>query len=213
MKTLIASLSLAASLGALGADQLRHDVAVKDIRIEVQQTPDFSVSGPGNKRAERRQWLEIEAELVTKTNHPNGYIPELKVQWYAKVQDQFHIVGGKVGPKSKILTGTTTFKNIRVKDQRGGTAFVSAYIEPAQMEMLTGQDKAEKRMILAAAVILSGPGIAEGAWLRKAVGEDADKPWWDNPEYPKLDATILAKSKTPFAMLWTDRYPVEKEEE
>jgi len=215
MKTLIASLAIAGSLSALGAEP-KHDVAIKDIKVEVIQSPQYSVSGTGSKRTDNRYWIEIEAELQTQTNHPNGFIPELQVEWYAIIQDQFHVEGGKIGPKAKMLTGTATFKNIRAKD---GTAYLSAYIEPDELEKLTGQEKPQPRVVMAAALVVSGTNVTPNPkLLQKAIGVNSDSaasesPWWKRPDMIRLEGLILPKSKTPFAPLWSGRYPLEMEKE
>lgn len=214
MKTFTTSIAIAAGLCTALSAQVRHDVAVDDIVVEVQQTPDYSASVSKNKRIDRGSWIEFEAELKTKTTHPNGYIPELKAQWYAIIQDKFHVAGGKLKPTAVMLTGQTTFKNVRAKD---GTAYISAYIGPDQLEKMTGKENIQASEIIAVGLVLSGSEIAPGKHLQGAIGEfsktaQTDKPWWNEGSIPKVEDTILAKGKTPFALLWTDRYPTEVED-
>jgi hypothetical protein len=47
--------------------------------------------------------------------------------------------------------------------------------------------------------------------LEKATAAQETK-WWLDSKYKQMEGSVLAKSKTPFAVLWTDRYPIDKSE-
>lgn len=113
--------------------QVAHRVEIKKIVTEVQQTPQFQVIGPKEKRITPRYWLEIEAELEVETTDPSKFIPELTVSWFAVVQTNDD--GKEV---SALLSGNCVFQNIRTADKK---AIVSAYIEPDTLERLTGETK------------------------------------------------------------------------
>jgi len=186
----------------LNAAEPAHRAKILKITSVTQQTPQFQVSGVKNKNLKPRHWIEVEAEIEVETTDPSGFIPELETKWFAVMKDSN-------SKKSVRLTGSVKFKNIRARDKK---AFVSVYIEPDTMERLTGKDKASARDIEAFALVISGPSIiAEGkyaAGLEKATEKERSK-WWKNWEGQTFENLIVAKSKTPFAPLWTDRYPTE----
>ena len=90
---------------------------------------------------------------------------------------------------------------------------LSAYIEPDTLERLTGKPRPSTNDLEGFALVISGPGIASdgrhGEGLTKATAEEKSE-WWMEWKGKSLDGLIVPKSKTPFAPLWTDRYPTEK---
>ena len=203
MKTLLALIFTFTTISALEAQQSAHRAKIIKIEGQSQQTPDFQVSGPKDKATNPRHWFEIEAEIEVETTDPSGFIPELEAQWFAVILD-------KSSKKPVRLLGKTTFKNLRTKDKK---IIISAYIEPDTLERLTGSSRPSDNDIEGYALTISGAGIvsegrhAEG--LSKATAETKAK-WWITWEGQSLDGLIVPKSKTPFAPLWTDRYPTEK---
>lgn len=205
MKSILAIPLLLGSCLILSAAEPPHRVKIREIRTEIQETPRFEVAGVKDKPFDPRYWLEIEAELEVETKAPDGFIPELRSNWFA-------IVLPKGEPKVKMLTGEVTFRNVRTK---GGTAYISAYIGPDTLEKLTGADRPREGDIEAVALTVSGPNIInEGphkAGLEAATAKE-DTRWWTQGTYKTVPEAIVAKSQTPFAPLWSDRYPAEKEE-
>lgn len=205
MKTLATFISALICLSFIEAAEISHRAKIIKITSEIQQTPQFQVSGIKDKAVVPRYWLEIEAEIEVETTDPSGYIPELEAKWFAVIIDK-----SKEKPESVRLLGTTTFKNLKTKNKN---VMISAYIEPDVLEKLTGSNKPSQRDIEAIALTISGPGIVnEGrheAGLMKATAKEEAK-WWIEWKNANLDDVIVAKSKTPFAPLWTDRYPAEK---
>jgi hypothetical protein len=211
MKLILTSLVLAVSLAGANAKESVHKVVIKSIEREIQQTPQFQVNGIKDKKFNPRYWLEIEAELEVYTTDatgqidPAGFIPEITANWYVLIKD-------KQSGKPIILNGKVTFREIRTKDKK---AYVSAYISPDTLEKLTGKDKPSDKDIEAVALMISGPGVVnEGEHKKGLVKADAfeERNWWQSGEHKTIDGTVLAKSKTPFAPLWTDYYPIEKPE-
>ncbi len=205
MKRIITLFSALALVSPLEAQQPVHRAKILKIAGEAQQTPEFQVSGPRDKTTKPRHWIEIEAEIEVETTDPSGFIPELEARWFAVILD-------KHSKKPVRLLGKSTFKNLRTDDKK---IFISAYIEPDTLERLTGSSKPSENDIEGYALTISGTGIvtegrhAEG--LTKATAEK-DAKWWDNWQGQSLDGLIVPKSKTPFAPLWTDRFPTEKAE-
>jgi len=212
MKLILTSLILAIGLAGVNAKESVHKVVIKSIETEIQQTPEFQVNGIKDKKFNPRHWLEIEAELEVQTTNdkgeidPKGFIPEITANWFVIIKD-------KESGKPVMLTGKVTFREIRTKDKK---AHVSAYISPDTLEKLTGENKPSDKDIEGVALVISGPGILSKEdehikGLQKATAHE-DKKWWLGSQYKTVDGAVLAKSKTPFAPLWTDRYPVEKPE-
>jgi len=211
MKLILTSLILAISLAGANAKEIAHKVVIKSIETVIQQTPEFQVNGIKDKKFNPRHWLEIEAELEVQTTNDKGeldtkgFIPEITANWFVIIKD-------KQSGKPIMLNGKATFREIRTKDKK---AYVSAYISPDTLEKLTGENKPSDKDIEGVALVISGPGIvSEGEHkkgLQKATVHE-DTQWWSGSQYKTMDGAVLAKSKTPFAPLWTDRYPVEKQE-
>ena len=110
MKTLLALIFAFATVPAVVAQQPAHRAKIIKIEGQLQQTPDFQVSGPKDKTTNPRHWIEIEAEIEVQTTDPSGFIPELEARWYAVIMD-------KSSKKPVRLSGKTTFKNLRTKDK------------------------------------------------------------------------------------------------
>jgi len=189
-------------LGAACADEPAHRARIVAIQVANQQTPEYQVSGPRDKSTKPRNWIEIEAEIEVETTDPSGFIPDLEAKWFAVVIDRHT-------KKPVRLRGESRYKNINTKD---GKVFVSAYIEPDTLERLTGRSKPRDSDIEGYALVLSGSGIVRAgkyaADLVKATAEEKSE-WWSQWTQTTLDNMIVPKSRTPFAPLWTDRYPTE----
>jgi len=206
MKTTAIAILLTALLSFVGnAAEAVHRAKIKKIAGQTQQTPEFQVSGPKDKSTKPRYWLEIEAEVEVETTDPSGFIPELEAKWFAVIMD-------KNSRAPVRLLGTVTFKNLRTADRK---VFLSAYIEPDTLERLTGKSRPSDSDIEGYALTISGPGIVSDGrhakGLAMATAEEKTK-WWVEWKNKDLDGLIVPKSKTPFAPLWTDRYPTEKAE-
>jgi hypothetical protein len=199
----LAMMSLSIASGA--AEETSHKVVIKKLVPQIQQTPRIQASGVKDKPFDPRYWMEIEAELEVETTDPSGFIPELTTSWFAIVKDD------RTG-KPIALTGKVVFRDVRTKNKR---AHVIAFIGPDTLEKLTGKDRPSEGDVEAVALTLSGPGILNdekhAAGLQKATAKEESK-WWSSGKYQTMDGLIVAKSKTPFASLWSDRYPFEKPE-
>jgi len=211
MKTLFCialPLALSPILSAQKAE-VKHRVEVKEVKVEVQQTPLFQVTGPKEKRIDPKYWIEIEAELEVETKEGRGVVPfisELQATWYAVIKDE---VGEKREPV--LLKGRSEYRMVRTA---GGEAFLSAYIEPNVLERLTGKERPSESDLLAFAVVVSGTDIAtEGKFAKELFKSEGEKgKWWENWKREIKEDFIVPKSTTPFAPLWADRYPPEKVE-
>lgn len=204
MKTSIALLlALLTSLAA--GEEIAHRAKIEKLEGQVRKTPQFQISVTEAKPAVKpRHWIEIEAEVEVETTDPSGFIPELEAHWFAVIRDKHN------DNKAVRLSGRTIFKNIRTADKK---VHLSAYIEPDTLERLTGSDRPSENDIEGYALVLSGPGIirdkkyAQG--LAKATAKEQTRWWMDWPGVSH-EGWIVPKSRTPFAPLWSDRYPTEK---
>lgn len=218
MKAILPIIPVIALISGLQADEAapkatsKHFANIVDIEAKFQPTPNFQARGPGAKEVDPRTWLEIEAELELKTIDPSGYIPQLEANWYAIVYEE----DPKTKQKKPVqLTGTSVFKDIRVR--KDGKAFISAYIEPKTLEHYFGDNRMSvRRDFQAFAVTLSGKDL----FIDKKTGQGpfmaTDKQetkWWSNWKDNYVSDSIVAKSKTPFKLMWLDRYPTEQKEE
>ena len=176
-----------------------HAVQIANIEAKFHDTAQFQVKGLENKDQDVRQWVEIEAELDIITNKTGGLSPtldELKVNWHAMVKDKVTKKDKKVDLSVKLM-GVSTYKNVRLED---GKLYLNAFIEPDTLERYFGDGRIRPNDFKFA-VTLHGEGI-------RVFGDQSDA--WNNWQGKYLDEAIVAKSKTPFALLWLDRYPAEK---
>jgi hypothetical protein len=203
MKKISTIIFALAFIAGVQAQEPAHRAKIEELDGEIVRTPDYVISTPIDKVPDRRYWLEIEAEIEMETTDPSGFIPELEARWFVVIKDKY-------SGKPVRLLGKATFKNLRASDRK---VYLSAYIDPDTLERLTGSSRPSENDIEAYALAISGPGIlADGrykAGLTVATAEKQAK-WWEEWEHKSIEGAILPKSKTPFAPLWTDRYPAEK---
>lgn len=198
-------LVLACATAPAGAQDVMHKVSRAKVSFEMQQTPEFSVSGPRAKKTTPLEWLEIEVELDVKTLAKSGYIDQLDAEFYVGVKD------ANAPDKPVLMTGKFSFTDIRATEEK---AWLSAYVSPATLAKATGNRKPGKGDIVAVAVTVSGSGLQKP--LSESVGvsmkREGEQQWWQDARFNRQDGAILPKTKTPFAFLWTDRYPLNKDE-
>ncbi len=184
--------------------QIQHQIKSAKVSFEMQQTPEYGVSGPKSKRINPLEWLEVEVELDLETVNPSGYIDQLDAEFFIGVRDT------NAGGKPTLLTGKITFTEIRAIEKK---AWLSAYVSPASLAKTTGKNKPSKADLEAVAVRITGPGLR--APITESVGIPLKRDgtqWFDSPALKRQEGLILAKTKTPFAPLWSDRYPLVKDE-
>ncbi len=164
----------------------------------MQQTPNFAVAGPKDKRWDPLEWLEIEVELDVDSKAPTKIIPEITATFYLALPNKSGNASGNV-----MLTDRITFVNIRA---HSGKAYLIAYVNPDTLTRFTGEEKAKENDILSAGVEIEGAGLSI-AKRDKMMGSTKAGAWWKEVTYPREQGMILTKGKTPFALLWFDRYP------
>jgi hypothetical protein len=167
-----------------------ESISVSKLEFKTQPTPQF---GAGNVEARKiprpREWVEVEAEFRIKANERDAVVPELLFRYHVAVRD-------KEG-KTKVLTGDVTHVNMVAGDD----CYSAMYISPTTMGKITGDFKrVQASSILAVAVEVFHNGVSKGG---KSEGGAAGR-WWEGGL--PVEQGVLGKEKTPFALLWIDRY-------
>jgi hypothetical protein len=197
-------LALAFIATPAGAQEVMHKVSSAKVSYEMQQTPEFSVSGPRSKKTNPLEWLEIEVELEVKTLAKSGYMDQLDAEFFVGVKDS------NDSNKPVLMTGKLSFVDVRAAE---GKAWLSAYVSPATLAKATGKSKPSKGDIVAVAVTVTGEGLQKPLSESMGVSLKREGPqWWEDPRFNRQEGAVLAKPKTPFAHLWTDRYPLNKDD-
>lgn len=174
------------------AVQVQRDKGVKisDVKVEAQNTPDFQASNVKAKRVSNvRQWLEIETEFSIESVNPrDAVVPELMFKYYVGFKDE---QGQPV-----VLTGSVTYANMLPKEDY----YSAVYVSPSTMGKITG----DYRRVNPSDAI--GIGV-EVFYQGVVVGSHSStrSPFWQ--QIPGQVPGVLSKEKTPFALLWLDRYP------
>lgn len=199
ISTLLAAATLLVPCLVSG-QELSTQVRLNGIKatVEMQKTPSFMADGPKAKQVQKpREWLEIEVEFTPaiSSKFPKEYgkvIPKLSFEYYIMVED-------KVEKKVKMLTGAVTHVNV-MADEVGYSVI---YVDPAALTKLDGAPgKFNARDVKDYGVVAKYDGVTCGLFA-------SSKPFWESPSASSaaVPGLILNKSQTPFAMLWTDRYP------
>ena len=172
------------------AQQGQPAVKIKKVEFELQPTPVFGDGGTKGKKIPRQKtWLEVEVEFEVKAGNKEGIVSELQFRYYVAIK-------GKDG-KTRMLTGDVNHVNLL----EGGDLFSVIYVSPTTLGTMTGDYRNfQKSSISAVAVEVSFNG--------RVIADEADGPknWWQNPQVERAAGGILTKGKTPFALLWIDRY-------
>ena len=162
------------------------DVKVQQPAVDVQKTPNFQAGDVKTKDIPNpRDWLEIEVEFEV-DGPRDGVVKELMFRYYVAITDSSN--------QTKTLTGDVKHINVLC----GEKTFSSAYIAPNMLGEITGDFR---RFQMGA---LKGVGL-EVIYNGVVVGgvSTAGGKFW---EALAPQPGVLGKAKTPFALLWIDRY-------
>jgi len=187
----LAGVFLMASTGV--AQQGQPAVKVKKIEYDVQPTPVFATGGgvKSKKVPRQKSWLEVEVEFEVKAGNKDGVVNDLQFRYYIAV-------AGADG--TKLLMGDVTHVNM----VEGDKLFSVVYVSPATLGKLTGKYTGfQKSAIKSVAVEISYNGRVIGGESTAGSGR-----WWESLS---AEQGVLTKGKTPFALLWIDRYADVKE--
>jgi hypothetical protein len=177
-----------------GWAQIEHQIRGNPkIAFSMQQTPQFNVSGPKDKRVSPQEWLEIEVELDLETVNKSGFLEQLDTTFYIALKDA-------VANKAIILEDKITFLEVNARDRK---TWLVAYVSPATLARVLQKTKPSVSDVEFAAVSISGPGLRQT--VENSTG--GPKEWWKSGTAERRNNLILPKSKTAFAPLWWDRHP------
>lgn len=176
-------------------------VDLKRVVVGEQGTPDFTASNVTMKRWRPKKWIEIDVEFDIKVPQDAGG----RNGSYSGLQMNVYLVFNAKTKEGKYeaAKATLTMSNIPA----GETCHALAYISPASLRSILLKDNFTSADV-------SGWGVefvAEGTTL---AGDGNPKPtsgniWWTKTEnFAFRDGVILAKSESPFAILFGD-YDVE----
>jgi len=201
MKSLVFSIlaaSLAASPFALAqapASTPLVKVEIKKVNVGEQGTPDVSAGNVTPKRWRPKKWLELDVEFDIKVPQDaggrNGTYGALQMNVYIALQHS-----SKDG-KREVIKGTLNLSNIPA----GETCHALAYVSPASLRAIFQKDN------FVATSDVQGWGVEFIADGQRIAGDSSlsKQPWWekvDNLSF--IDGTLLAKSESPFALLFGD---------
>lgn len=179
-------------------------VAFKDIKIQVQKTPDFTLKGgTTDKRSRPKDWIEIEPEF--KTIRAAG---EKKAEVYPEITFKYYVyLNNTTGIKenSRILTAEVIHSNVPIDEVTHSVV----YISPSTILRVTGKPEGNANLVTAYAVEAIVGGEVVG-FFSKVGGSTVENPsdpkgkWWESKTAPTPEPALLSKPQTPFSPLWGD---------
>lgn len=195
MKALISTCSVFAVMLAIASSASAQSWSPKDgkigkIDVEIQQTPQFPAGNVKDKRIPSpRNWVEIEVEFELSDRVIKGdFVDKVMLRYYIVV---------KGDNESRMMTGDVT----HVYVPTGEDVYSIAYVPPAALNRVMGKrSNVTSSSILAVgvAIFINGVEIARGA-------SGQPEGWWLNTQLQQ-ESGVLAKSKTPFSIMWLDRH-------
>ncbi|MBL9133293.1 MAG: hypothetical protein JNG86_18930 [Verrucomicrobiaceae bacterium] len=206
-KLFVLSLALCAMSGPVfgqaAGDAPKVKVDLKRVNVGEQGTPDFAAGNVTLKRWRPKKWMEIDVEFDIKVPQDaggrNGSYSGLKMNVYVVFNAQT-----KDG-KFEAAKASLNLSNIPAAE----TCHALAYISPASLRSILQKDNFTPADV-------KGWGVEFVADGQTVAGDGNPKPtsgniWWSGPAAEKFafrEGVILAKSESPFAMLFGD-YDVE----
>lgn len=181
-----------ALLGTVTLAYAQEQVQVGDVKVKIeydtQPTPNFGDAGTKGKRVSNpKDWLEIEVEFEADARPRDGVIPELMFRYHVAIQS--------AGGETQLLSGDVSHVNVIA----GEKSYSVAYVSPATLGTITGDfRKFQPSAIKAVAVEVMYNGVLKGGDSTSGSGR-----WWEQMAGKQ---GVLSKDKTPFALLWIDRY-------
>lgn len=175
------------------AQQGQPAVKVKKVSFDMQPTPVYEVSGgvKSKKVPRTKNWLEVEVEFEVKAGNKEGIVADLQFRYYIAIK-------GEDG--TRMLMGDVNHVNML----EGEKLFSVVYVSPTTLGKLTGKYRGfQPSSIESVAVEVSHNGRVIGGESTRGSGR-----WW---EQLSAEQGVLPKGKTPFALLWMDRYADVKE--
>lgn len=196
-KTLLIT-GLAALLAAGGMAQTPPSAAsqirLKKMKVEVaaQMTPDIKAGYVTEKRWKPKNWIEVDTQFdvdIARTlGGDDASFGALEFKYYLATNAR-----NKDG-KFVVLAGTVNYTNIPA-----GENHALAYVSPAALKGALQKEDGGKNDIIAHAVVVSA-----GSEVLQVDSTQQGKWWEDAAKFEVREGSVVAKSKTPFAVLWGD---------
>ena len=194
MKSYLAGIFIIVLLGLFSSLEAQTPVQVNDgIKVEVnfdtQQTPDFQAGNVDAKKIPNpRDWLEVEVQFEPEVAPRKAIVPKIMLRYYVAIESE---------NGTKVITGDVNHVNVLGDEDN----FSVAYVSPSMLSKITGEHKGfQSSSVKGAAVEVFFNGVSKGG--ASASGSPSGR-WWE--KVPN-EAGVLSKDKTPFALLWIDRY-------
>jgi hypothetical protein len=200
MKSLIFSILAVLALSPLALAQAPAStplvkVDIKKVNLGEQGTPDVPAGNVTPKRWRPKKWLELDVEFDIKVPQDaggrNGTYGALQMNVYLALQ---HTT--KDG-KREVIKGTLNLSNIPA----GEPCHALAYVSPASLRAIFQKDN------FVATSDVQGWGVEFVADGQRIAGDSSlgKQPWWEKAEnFSFIDGSLLAKSESPFALLFGD---------
>ncbi|MFM2167338.1 MAG: hypothetical protein RIS79_1709 [Verrucomicrobiota bacterium] len=174
-------------------------VDIKKVNLSEQGTPDVPAGNVTPKRWRPKKWIELDVEFDIKVPQDaggrNGTYGALQLNVFLALQ---HTT--KDG-KREVIRGTLNLSNIPA----GETCHALAYVSPASLRAIFQKDN------FLATSDVQGWGVEFVADGQRIAGDSSlgKQPWWEKVEnFSFIEGVLLAKSESPFALLFGD-YDVE----
>jgi hypothetical protein len=177
-------------------------VEFKDIKVQVQKTPDFATKGSTtDKRWKPKDWIEIEPEF--KTERPAGekkseVVPELTFKYYV-------FLNSSVKENARVLTAEVTHTNVPIDE----VSHSVVYISPSTILKVTGRPEGNVSLVSYFAVEVVAGSETVGFYSKgpKGVSKNPNEngaKWWSASTAPPQEPALLSKPQSPFGPLWGD---------
>ncbi|MBE7495740.1 MAG: hypothetical protein HS117_12385 [Verrucomicrobiaceae bacterium] len=204
-KLLLLPLALCAlsgiSHGQAAAEGPKIKVDLRRVTVGEQGTPDFSAGNVNMKRWRPKKWIEVDVEFDIKVPQDAGG----RKGSYSGLQMNMYLVfnARTQDGKYEAAKATVTLNNIPAAE----TCHALLYVSPASLRSILQKDNFT-------AADISGWGVEFVVDGQTIAGDGNPKPtagnvWWTKTDnFAFRSDAILAKSETPFAILFGD-YDVE----
>ena len=158
--------------------------------------PSPQFSGTKDKGFKPKDWLEIETKLKISLSPepPSKTCDKITVKWFIAVKNP------EKPSTMLLLTKEVEHVNVPLDED----VYVSVYLSPGSIKLLTGSDKGGKQAVEAV-----GYEVLVGGEKKMVETSKFQPGWWDKPS-DKIARSekvpLLNKSETPFSNMWWDRY-------
>ena len=193
MKIYIALATLAFGISAASAQAPAVKVDGGKLSIDSQKTPMFSATGIKDKNWRQKDWMEIDfsfqIKLPAAAGGRKGSLESMTVNYYIALNAQT-----KEG-KFEVIKGVFNYVDIPA----GEECHALSYVSPASLRRLLQKEGFTSSDVKAWGyeVMADGQRI-EG---KSSLGS----PWWEKADgFSFNEGVMLAKTETPFGILWGD---------